>query len=72
MKEFLIWSNEHSSWWKANHRGYTLNRDEAGRYQLSDAINYCGKDIDEMVPDEVMVPSPEMIVELTKESPNAI
>jgi hypothetical protein len=37
---FLLWSNKHSMWWRADARGYTLNADEAGRYSKSDAIGF--------------------------------
>ncbi len=29
---FLIWSNQHGMWWRANERGYTQYIEEAGRY----------------------------------------
>jgi hypothetical protein len=29
---FLIWSNEHRMWWRANECGYTDSIEEAGRY----------------------------------------
>ncbi len=32
MNHFLIWSNEHRMWWRADERGYTDSIDEAGRY----------------------------------------
>lgn len=31
-REWLIWSIEHSAWWKPNSNGYTEKREEAGRY----------------------------------------
>ena len=34
---FLIWSWEHRAWWAPNHRGYTVNVDEAGRYTVEEA-----------------------------------
>ena len=37
-REFLIWSNEHSAYWKPDGNGYTGNRNEAGRYTLAHAI----------------------------------
>lgn len=30
--QWLIWSNEHNGWWRANEAGYTKLRSEAGRY----------------------------------------
>ena len=29
---FLIWSQDHKAWWKADGMGYTKLRSEAGRY----------------------------------------
>lgn len=37
MSTYLIWSNEHRMWWRANHRGYTGSIEEAGRYPHVDA-----------------------------------
>jgi len=36
VKHWLIWSNEHCAWWKANERGYTYYFDEAGLYSPDD------------------------------------
>lgn len=35
----LIWSNEHSGWWKPNEQGYTTERKVAGRYEFDRAFN---------------------------------
>lgn len=35
--QYLIWSNEHRSWWRADHSGYTQLIEEAGRYPRADA-----------------------------------
>lgn len=32
MIAYLVWSNEHRMWWRANHCGYTGSIEEAGRY----------------------------------------
>lgn len=40
-KLYLIWSFEHSKWWRANSDGYTTNIDEAGRYGLLTAVRIC-------------------------------
>lgn len=37
MRKFLIWSNQHCSWWRAHERGYTQRIEEAGRYDRADA-----------------------------------
>lgn len=34
---FLIWSNEHQAWWRANGRGYTGHIEEAGRHTREQA-----------------------------------
>lgn len=34
---YLVWSNEHSSWWRPNHSGYTTFIEEAGRYERGEA-----------------------------------
>jgi hypothetical protein len=40
-KRWLIWSNEHSMWWKPNHRGYTAEPKEAGLYTFDEALAIC-------------------------------
>ncbi len=37
MREWLIWSIEHSGWWKPNSNGYTKKREEAGLYTFEEA-----------------------------------
>lgn len=39
--KYLIWSNEHNSWWKANSAGYTDYTHLAGRYTKQQAIGIC-------------------------------
>jgi hypothetical protein len=36
-RNYLIWSIEHSAWWKPNQIGYCDKRENAGRYTLSEA-----------------------------------
>jgi len=31
---YLIWSIEHGAWWGPNHRGYTQDVRQAGRYSF--------------------------------------
>lgn len=38
---WLVWSNEHSAWWRADAAGYTYKVAEAGRYTEADAIRHC-------------------------------
>lgn len=37
MATYLVWSNEHSLWWRPNHSGYTAYIEEAGRYDEAEA-----------------------------------
>lgn len=36
--KWLIWSNEHRSWWREAHNGYTTDRKQAGRYFYEEAL----------------------------------
>lgn len=38
---YLIWSNEHRAWWRAEEGGYTPRLSEAGRYTRRDALRIC-------------------------------
>lgn len=35
--KWLVWSNQHGMWWRANQRGYTQRIEEAGRYPREEA-----------------------------------
>lgn len=35
---FLIWSFRHKAWWRAEGKGYTTKKAEAGRYTLEQAM----------------------------------
>jgi hypothetical protein len=37
--KYLIWSNEHRGWWKANRHGYTTRTDKAGQFSFEEACN---------------------------------
>lgn len=58
---WLIWSNEHKGWWKANHKGYTQDLTEAGVYKYQEAVNIVyGANIallydNKAVPNEAMI-----------------
>lgn len=42
---YLIWSNQHRAWWRADARGYTAHLDAAGRYSRDQALAHCrGRD----------------------------
>lgn len=43
MTSYLVWSNEHRMWWRANHSGYTEFVEEAGRYSRADAEQVVSK-----------------------------
>lgn len=40
-RPYLIWSNEHKSWWRPNSRGYTRRIEDAGRYSVDEAEAIC-------------------------------
>jgi len=40
--KWLIWSLEHGAWWAPDSRGYTPDRDKAGRYELREATHIAG------------------------------
>lgn len=35
---YLLWSNKHQMWWRPDSRGYSPNRDDAGRYTEAQAL----------------------------------
>jgi hypothetical protein len=42
--KWLIWSNEHGAWWRPKSAGYTLDRAQAGQYDLREAVEICASD----------------------------
>ncbi len=38
---YLVWSNEHNSWWRANSGGYTSYVESAGEYTKEEALSIC-------------------------------
>jgi hypothetical protein len=38
---YLIWSNEHRLWWRADSCGYTSDINDAGWYTRDEAISIC-------------------------------
>lgn len=59
---FLIWSNEHNSWWRPGSMGYTRHVEAAGRYTLEQALQICnganyGWDMDHLkrIPNEMPI-----------------
>lgn len=38
---WIIWSNEHDAWWRANHNGYTSLQADAGVYSYEEAVSIC-------------------------------
>lgn len=40
-EKYLIWSNEHNSWWRPASSGYTNHIAASGRYERAEAINIC-------------------------------
>jgi hypothetical protein len=58
---WLIWSNEHQMWWKANSAGYTADMMCAGRYTLEAAMAETGvRKTDAGMPGEVVVRAPHV------------
>lgn len=57
---WLIWSNEHTAWWKSGHLGYTRRRSEAGTFSREEAEEIVrGANLhlaDDAEPYETMVP----------------
>ena len=39
--DYLIWSNEHSGWWRENRCGYAGRIEDAGRYTQAEALEIC-------------------------------
>jgi hypothetical protein len=38
---YLIWSNEHTCWWRANSQGYSYDIKDVGRYSREEAMKIC-------------------------------
>jgi len=66
---WLVWSNEHNAYWKPARRGYTKDKDAAGRYSTAAATEICDNANqfipENRIPNEIMVPSPELVSFLT-------
>jgi hypothetical protein len=41
LDQYLIWSNEHGAWWRANSAGYTVHMAAAGAYTRDQALSIC-------------------------------
>ena len=70
--EYVIWSNEHRTWWRANSQGYTIDLAAAGRYTRAEAISIASGSRDgwgpRRVPDEIALPladAEEMLAKAT-------
>lgn len=64
---WLVWSNEHRAWWAAESKGYATHVCDAGRYTLRVANRICDpRNVTKGVPDEVIVPSPELVERMMK------
>lgn len=61
MDEYLIWSEEHGSWWAPHERGYTHSIRAAGRYPFHSAKLICDRANFGGQFHEIMVPVPEGI-----------
>lgn len=62
---YLIWSNEHGMWWRANSQGYTRILSLAGRYSRKEAEDICeGANFalpPQREPNEVLLLAPESV-----------
>lgn len=56
---WIIWSNEHSAWWRAERCGYTTDEASAGHYTLAEAIDICDVRSNGPIPPECMKLAPE-------------
>jgi hypothetical protein len=57
--KYLIWSNEHRGWWRANRHGYTTLVQRAAHFSLEDAteiVTKANRHSDKI--EEVMVEAP--------------
>jgi len=55
---WLVWSIEHTAWWREDGRGYTPHRQEAGRYTYDQAckiVSRANYNLDYRFPDEAMI-----------------
>lgn len=57
---YLVWSNQHSAWWRPSRAGYTDDVKLAGRYSRAEAISISfqgrdGWDSPKGVPDELAI-----------------
>lgn len=71
--KYLIWSNEHNSWWAPNHGGYVDRAESAGRYSKDEALKICNGanfawDTDKLknIPNELPI-AEEVAIELEQE-----
>ena len=64
-RKYLIWSNEHRRWWRADSCGYTALISNAGRYAKAEAAEIVANANrylpDAQEPNEVLVLAPECI-----------
>lgn len=58
--QYLVWSNQHRCWWRANSAGYTNDIRAAGWYSRGEAIDISGQSRDgwgnpSKTPDELAI-----------------
>lgn len=72
--KWLIWSNEHTGWWRPNSSGYTASMKEAGRYDYDEAVDICinarSFGGDRMPPPETMIREDCIELDATPASPS--
>ena len=65
---YLIWSNEHRAWWRANRAGYAIDIEAAGLYSRGEACLIAENARDGWRPGS---PPPEIAVRLADMPPSA-
>jgi len=67
MTDWVIWSEEHGAWWKADSNGYTHSLVQAGRYSEENAkrieenanrVMYDKRSFNEVAIPDPLVPAP--------------
>lgn len=64
--KYLVWSNEHASWWGKDRCGYTRIIANAGRYSRAEALSIAGTRgggwyVHKGNPDEIAIPEQDAI-----------
>jgi hypothetical protein len=60
---YVVWSNEHRAWWRANRCGYSVGLEHAGVYSRDEAISICQHARDGWRPGEVPPEIPVLLAD---------